>query len=232
MIKHLFIISIYLQHLIIHNSLFQQAMKRECQNMWAWAWITLPKKHTKNWKVKCIFIFANSWQPLSKKTQWSVTFAKIPVTLYWRTPNPVKNIRCCYYCKKICLWCSQMFRRALVWSFVNLGIGTSALELQLALELERILITLLFWVLQGLWTPNLAGWWLRMKRPHPQSQVTLRCRGHMTNEKRNIPIFTRPMYPKLSRVVTLNERTPPTKSCDSSISWSRGKMKSVISPFS
>ena len=26
---------------------------------------------------------------------------------------------------------------------------------------------------QGLWTPNLAGWWLRMRGPHLQSHVTL-----------------------------------------------------------
>ena len=33
----------------------------------------------------------------------------------------------------------------------------------------------------------------------------------------------RPMDPKLYRVVTQGERTPPTKSCESSISWSRAK---------
>ena len=33
----------------------------------------------------------------------------------------------------------------------------------------------------------------------------------------------RPMDPKLSRVVTQDERTPPTKSRDTSISWSRDK---------
>ena len=40
----------------------------------------------------------------------------------------------------------------------------------------------------------------------------------------------RPMDPKLSRVVTQDERTPPTKSRDSSISRSRDKIKNVISP--
>ena len=30
-------------------------------------------------------------------------------------------------------------------------------------------------------TPNLAGWWLRMRGPHQQSHVTFRYRGHMTN---------------------------------------------------
>ena len=33
----------------------------------------------------------------------------------------------------------------------------------------------------------------------------------------------RPMDPKLSRVVTKDERTPPTKSRDTLISWSRDK---------
>ena len=47
-----------------------------------------------------------------------------------------------------------------IWPFVNLGIGTSALEmeLELKLELELILQTPLFPVPVGLWTPNLAGW--------------------------------------------------------------------------
>ena len=31
------------------------------------------------------------------------------------------------------------------------------------------------------------------------------------------------MDPKLSRVVTYDEKTPSTKSCDTSISWSRDK---------
>ena len=71
-----------------------------------------------------------------------------------------------------------------------------------------------------------------MKRPHLQSHVTLRRRGHVTNKKSYIYTFTRPMYPNLSKVVTQDERTLPTKSGDSSISWSRGKMKNVISPLS
>ena len=40
--------------------------------------------------------------------------------------------------------------------FVNLGIGTSALELEMKLELT--LQASLFPVPQGLWIPNLAGW--------------------------------------------------------------------------
>ena len=42
--------------------------------------------------------------------------------------------------------------------FVNLGIGTSALELEMKLTLDLILQASLFPVLQGLWIPNLAGW--------------------------------------------------------------------------
>ena len=52
------------------------------------------------------------------------------------------------------------------------------------------------------WTPNLAGWWLRIRGPHPQSQATLGYRGHVTNKRSYISTFTRPMNPKRSRVVT------------------------------
>ena len=55
---------------------------------------------------------------------------------------------------------------------------------------------------QGLCTPILARWWLRMRGPYPQSHVTLRYCGHVTNKKRYISTFTRPMDPKLSRMVT------------------------------
>ena len=56
---------------------------------------------------------------------------------------------------------------------------TSALEL----ELKQIQQTSLFTVPKGLWAPNLAGWWFRMREPHPQSHVTLRYRIHVTNKK-------------------------------------------------
>ena len=36
---------------------------------------------------------------------------------------------------------------------------------------------------QSLWTPNLDGLWLKMRGSHPQSHVTLRYRGHVTNKK-------------------------------------------------
>ena len=84
--------------------------------------------------------------------------------------------------------------------YVNLGIGTSALELEL--ELELIQQTALFPNLYSLWTPNLAGWRFRMGGPYPHSQLTLRYRGHVTNKKRYISLFTRPIDPKLSMVVT------------------------------
>ena len=96
--------------------------------------------------------------------------------------------------------CYQRLYVHQLWSFVNLGIGTSTLELELELKLELILQTPL--VPQGLWTPNLAGWWLRMRGAHLQSHVTLRYRGHVTNKKRYISTFTRAMDPKLSMVVT------------------------------
>ena len=81
--------------------------------------------------------------------------------------------------------------------FVNLGIRTSALEL----ELELILQTPLFPLPLGLSAPNLAGLWLRMRWPDPHSNVTLRYHGHVINKKRYISTFTRPRVPKLSRVV-------------------------------
>ena len=84
------------------------------------------------------------------------------------------------------------------WPFVNLGIGTSALEL--GLELELILQTPSFTVPLGLWTPHFPGWWLRMRGPHQKRHVTLRYRGHVTNKKRYIATFTRSIDSKLSRV--------------------------------
>ena len=49
---------------------------------------------------------------------------------------------------------------------------------------------------QGIYTPNLAGWWLRMRKPHPQSHVTHWPLNHVTTQRRYIITFTRPMYPK------------------------------------
>ena len=70
---------------------------------------------------------------------------------------------------------------------------------------------------QGLWIPNLAGWWVRIRGPHPQSHVTLQYHGHVTNKRRYISTFTRPIDPKLSRMVTYDEGTLPTKSRNRSI---------------
>ena len=84
---------------------------------------------------------------------------------------------------------------------------------------------------QGLWTPNLANCWLRMRGRHPQSHVTLQYRGHVTTRKHYISTFTRLMDPKFSWVVTYDERTSPTKSRGSSITWSCVKSKRFISTF-
>ena len=54
----------------------------------------------------------------------------------------------------------------------------------------------------------------------------------MTKKKRFISIFTRPMAPKRSRMVTGDEEITPTKSRDTSITWSRENQKKVISPLS
>ena len=71
-------------------------------------------------------------------------------------------------------------------------------------------------LLQGLWTSNLASWWLKMREPHPESYGSLWYRDHVTNKKRYISTFTRPMEPK---------GTPPTKSRDTSITWLGDKSK-------
>ena len=84
---------------------------------------------------------------------------------------------------------------------------------------------------QGLWTPNLAGWRLRMREPHLQNHVTHWPLGHATNQKCYISTFTRPMKPKHSRVVTEDEGTSPTMSCDISILWSRYKWKTFYLHF-
>ena len=68
-------------------------------------------------------------------------------------------------------------------------------------------------LLQGLCTPNSAGWWLRMRRPHPQSHVTL-ISWSLNKLKKHISTFTRPINSKLRSVVFLDEGTPPTKSRD------------------
>ena len=41
------------------------------------------------------------------------------------------------------------------------------------LELKQIQQTPLFTVPKGLWAPNLAGWWFRMRELHPQSHVDI-----------------------------------------------------------
>ena len=68
-----------------------------------------------------------------------------------------------------------------------------------------------------------------MRGPHLRSHVTHQVRGHVTNRKRCTSTFTRPMDPKLSWVVTQDERTSPTKS-----RRSRGHVLSlnVLSPDS
>ena len=69
-----------------------------------------------------------------------------------------------------------------------------------------------------------------MRGPHLQSHVTHKPRGHVTNQKRYISTFTRPMDPKLNQLVTQDEGTPTTKSCDTSTWWSRDKQKTLYFP--
>ena len=61
---------------------------------------------------------------------------------------------------------------------------------------------------QGLWTPNLAGWWFWMRGSHPHSHVTHQPSGYVTIKKWYISTFTRPVDPKLSKVLTQHEWVP------------------------
>ena len=56
---------------------------------------------------------------------------------------------------------------------------------------------------KGLWTPNLADWWLRMRDPHPQSHVVHEPRGHVTNQRCYISTFSSPADRKLSRILVI-----------------------------
>ena len=62
-----------------------------------------------------------------------------------------------------------------------------------------------------------------MREPHPQGLASIGWCGHVTNKKRYISTFTRSMAPKRSKEVTQDEGTPPTKSLDTLIAWSRDK---------
>ena len=73
-----------------------------------------------------------------------------------------------------------------------------------------------------------------MRGTHLQRHVTHQSRGHVTNQKRCISTFTRSTDPKLSRVVSQNEGTPPTMSCDTLTSSKFGHLtnkKRYISTF-
>ena len=104
------------------------------------------------------------------------------------------------------IFVSKLFYRN--GSFVILDIGTAALEL--GLELEMILKKPSSPLPWDLWTPNLARWWFSMREPDPQSHVTLPYSGHVISKKRYISTFTRPMDPKISKVVNVTS----TKSRD------------------
>ena len=70
-----------------------------------------------------------------------------------------------------------------------------------------------------------------MRGPHPQSHLTLRYSGHVTNKKRYNSTFTRPMYPKRCSMLTQDERTAPTKSRDTLTLWSRDKSNALYLHF-
>ena len=78
---------------------------------------------------------------------------------------------------------------------------------------------------EGLWIPNLAGWWLRMRGPHPQSHVT---QDHVVLwQIKNViyPHSQGSWPPKIGRVLTQDEGTSPKKSRYTSILQSRDNSK-------
>ena len=78
------------------------------------------------------------------------------------------------------------------WPFVNLGIG---IEIGIGTDITNAVIS------NSIRTPDLAGWQLRMRGPHSQSQVILQLCGHVTNQKYFVFPFSRRTAHKLSRVV-------------------------------
>ena len=65
----------------------------------------------------------------------------------------------------------------------NLGIGTG---IGIGIDITNDIVSSSI----RLRIPNLAGWQLRMRGPHPKSHVTLWYRGHVTNKKRYNSFFT------------------------------------------
>ena len=70
-----------------------------------------------------------------------------------------------------------------------------------------------------------------MMKLHPQSHVTLKFRGHLTNKKSYISTFTSPMAPKLIKVETQNEETTQRILFENSITWSRDESKTLYLNF-
>ena len=94
------------------------------------------------------------------------------------------------------LWTLSLARCCLRW-----GDLTYKVKWHIDHVVMREIKTVISSLSQGLWIPNLAGWWLRIRGPHPQTHMTLQYRGHVTNKKSYTSTFTRPMNRKLSRLV-------------------------------
>ena len=78
---------------------------------------------------------------------------------------------------------------------------------------------------RGLWTSNLAGWWLKTRGPHPQSHVRLRYRGHMTNKNVIFPLSQGPWILHLASSWLKTREPTPTESRNTSITWLGDKSK-------
>ena len=74
---------------------------------------------------------------------------------------------------------------------------------------------------QGLWSSDLARWWLTMRNFHPQLHNLFNtCSLEAMWEIKNISTTTMPMTTKPDRVVTFNEELPCINSGDPFITWS------------
>ena len=62
---------------------------------------------------------------------------------------------------------------------------------------------------QGVWTPDLAAWWLRMREPHPQSHVTHEPSGYVKHQRCYTSTFPRLWIPNLADWWLRMKRHPP-----------------------
>ena len=79
---------------------------------------------------------------------------------------------------------------------------------------------------QGLWTSNLARWQLVMREPHPQSHSTIQS-VVIWQIKNVISPLSQGLSPPILARWRPKIKTTPEKSCNTSITWSRDKEKTL-----